>query len=67
MKNSLRIPLTLTVVVIMAGIAIYVNRSFISNKPLPSSSTIIIWAVVSVILVGITIWSWMRGKNNKKN
>jgi hypothetical protein len=26
----------------------------------------IIWIVVSVILIGITIWSWLRNKKNSK-
>ena len=64
MKLSLRIPLTLTVIVFMTGIIVFIKR-MAGSLPLPSSSTIIIWVVACVILIGITVWSWLRDKGKK--
>ncbi len=60
MKLSLRIPLTLAVIVVITGIIAFIK---ISSKagPFPTSN-FIIWIVASIILIGITIWSWMRNK-----
>ena len=66
MRLSLRIPIALTIVVFMLGFTIFLNRTFISHQPLPSSSTIIIWVIVLVIMIGITIWSWLSGRNKTK-
>jgi hypothetical protein len=60
MKLSLRIPLTLTVIVVMTGIIAFISRT-VRGVPLPTSY-IIIWIVASVILIGITIWSWLRNR-----
>lgn len=61
MKLSLRIPLTLTVIVVMTGIIVFFNRHLVKGQPLPTTY-VIIWAVVSVILIAITIWSGLRNK-----
>ena len=62
MKLSLRIPLVLTIIVVVTGIIAIIKRSA-SNNPF-STATILIWAFVSAILIGITTWSWMQGKKN---
>ena len=60
MKPSLRIPFTLTIIVVVTGIIAFIK---IGTKagPFPTSS-FIIWIVVSAILIGITVWSWLRNK-----
>jgi prepilin signal peptidase PulO-like enzyme (type II secretory pathway) len=64
MKLSLRIPLTLTIIVVVTGIIAFIR---ITTKAGPFPMTyFIIWIVVSVILIGITIWSWLRNKKNSK-
>jgi hypothetical protein len=60
MKLSLRIPLTLTVIVVMTGIIVFIKKA-IKAEALPTSY-FIIWIVASVILIGITVWVWMRNK-----
>ena len=60
MKLSLRIPLTLTVIVVMTGIIVFI-RHLVKGQPLPTTY-VIIWAMVSVILIAITIWSGLRNK-----
>jgi hypothetical protein len=61
MKLSLRIPLTLTVIVVMTGIIAFIRRTASGKAPFPTSY-FIVWIVVSVILIGITVWSWLRNK-----
>jgi hypothetical protein len=61
-KLSLRIPLTLTAIVILTGIIAFLRIS--KTGPIPMTY-FIIWIVVSVILIGITIWSGLR--NRKKS
>jgi hypothetical protein len=58
MKLSPRIPLTLTVIVVM-GIIAFIK---IMTKATFPTAYFIIWIIVSVILIGITIWSWLRNK-----
>ena len=58
MKLSLRIALTLTIIVVM-GIITFIK---IMTKASFPTSYFIIWIVVSVILIGITVWSWLRNK-----
>lgn len=58
MKLSLKIPLAVTYVVVLTGIVIFVSRG-IRGKPF-STSSLIIWLVASVILAGISLWSWLR-------
>jgi hypothetical protein len=60
MKLPLRIPLTLTIVVVVTGIIAFIKISK-NAGPFPTSY-FIIWIVVSVILIGITVWSWLRNK-----
>ena len=60
MKLSLRIPLTLTIIVVVTGIIALIK---IAGKAGAFPTTyFIIWLVASIILVGITIWSWQRNK-----
>ena len=58
MKLSLRIPLTLTIIVVVTGIIAFIRISTRAG-PFPTSY-FIIWLIGSVILIGITIWSWLR-------
>jgi hypothetical protein len=60
MKLSLRIPLTLTIIVVVTGLIVFI-RHMARAEPFPTSY-FIIWIVVSVILIGITVWSWLRNK-----
>ena len=59
MKPSLRIPLTLTVVVVMGIITVIKIMTKAGAFP---TTYFIIWIVVSVILIGSTVWSWLRNK-----
>lgn len=59
MKLSLRIALTLTVIVVMGIIAFVKITAKIGTNP---TTYLIIWIVVSVILIGITVWSWLRDR-----
>jgi hypothetical protein len=64
MRLSLRIPLTLTIIVVVTGIIAFVK---ISRGPGTFPTTyFIIWIVVSVILIAITIWSWLHGRRKQK-
>jgi hypothetical protein len=65
MKLSLRIPLTLTVVVAIAGIVIFIRNSTRGGS-LPTSD-FIIWGVVLVLSIGVTTWSWLRNKTKSKS
>lgn len=60
MKLSLRIPLILTIIVVVTGIIAFI-KIMTKAGPFPISY-FIIWIVVSVILIGITVWSWLRNK-----
>jgi len=60
MKLSLRIPLTLTVIIVMTGIVVLIKQS-VKGTFFPLSY-FIIWGIVSVIFIGITFWSWQRNK-----
>jgi hypothetical protein len=60
MKLSLRIPLILTIVVVVTGLIAFI-KIMIKAGPFPTSY-FIIWVIVSVILIGITVWSWLRGR-----
>ena len=64
MRLSLRIPLTLTVIVVITGIIAFIKISK-NAGPFPTSY-FIIWIVVSLILIGITVWSWLRNKQKSK-
>jgi hypothetical protein len=58
MKLSLRIPLTLTIIVVVTGIIAFLKISA-RGGPFPTSY-FIIWIIVSLVLIGITVWSWLR-------
>jgi uncharacterized membrane protein HdeD (DUF308 family) len=58
MKLSLRILLTLIVIVVM-GIITFVK---IATQAAFPTTYFMIWIVVSLILTGITIWSWLKDK-----
>ena len=60
MKLSLRIPLTLAIIVVVTGIIAFI-KIMTKAGPFPTSY-FIIWIVVSVILTGISDWSWLRNK-----
>jgi hypothetical protein len=58
MKLSLRIALTLTVIVVM-GILTIIKIMTQASFP---TAYLIIWIVVSVILIGITVRTWLQTK-----
>ena len=60
MKLSLRIPLTLTIIVVVTGIIAFIKIAMKAGA-FPTVP-FIIWLVGSLILIGITIWSWLRNK-----
>ena len=60
MRLSLRIPLILAIVIVVTGIIAFIRISAKTGS-IPTTY-FIIWIVVSVILIGITIWSWLRNK-----
>jgi hypothetical protein len=58
MSLSIRIPLGLTIAVILIGIVVFTKiRSQTGVFPM---TPFILWMIASVILIGITIWSWRR-------
>jgi lipopolysaccharide export LptBFGC system permease protein LptF len=60
MKLNTRIPLIPTIIVVVVmGIITFVK---IATKATFPTSYFIIWILVSVILIGITVWSWLRNK-----
>jgi hypothetical protein len=58
MKLSIRIPLGLTIAVVLIGVTVFI-RHLTKGLPLPTT-TVVIWAVAAVILGAITEWSWQR-------
>ncbi len=62
MRWSLRIPLPLTIIVVVTGIIAFIKIAT-KDGTFPTSY-FIIWIVVSAILIGITVWSWLRNKKN---
>jgi hypothetical protein len=60
MRLSLRIPLTLTIIVVVTGIIAFVRIA--ARGGTFSIPYFVIWIVASVILIGITIWSGLRKK-----
>jgi hypothetical protein len=63
MRLSLRIPLTLAFIVVVTGIIAFIK---IGAKPGPFPTIyFLIWIVASIILIGITVWSWLRGGEKK--
>ena len=55
MRLSIRIPLGLTIAVIVIGIVVFTKIH--SNTGVLPMTPFIIWIIASVILIGITIWS----------
>jgi hypothetical protein len=60
MRLSLRIPLTLAIIVVVTGIIAIVKIST-RGGTIPTTY-LVAWIVVSIILIGITPWSWLRGR-----
>jgi hypothetical protein len=64
MKLSVRIPLGLSIAVTIAGIIVFTHFSK-GSGPFPTTY-FIIWIVVDVILIAITIWSWLHGRRKQE-
>ncbi len=64
MRLSIRIPLGLTIAVIVIGIVVF-SRISSQTGALPTTP-FIIWLIASVILIGITIWSALGFKGINK-
>jgi hypothetical protein len=64
MRLSLRIPLTLTVIIVVTGIIAFVKISSKSGA-LPMTP-FILWMIASVILIAISIWSALGFKGINK-
>jgi hypothetical protein len=60
MKPAVRIPATLTLIVVVTGILAF-KRIAIRSGQLPMTY-FIAWIIVSVVLIGFSIWSWRRSK-----
>jgi hypothetical protein len=60
MKLSIRIPLTVTIIVVVTGIIAFAKRMMTAG-PFPTSY-FVVWILVSVILIGVTVWSSLRNK-----
>ena len=60
MRLSIRIPMGLTIADIILGIAVFTKtRSQTGALPI---TPFIVWIISCVILIGITLWSWLRNK-----
>ena len=62
MKLSLRIPLTLTMIVFMTGVITLIKHA--ARGEVYPTTYLVVWIVGSVVLGGISFWSWQRNKNN---
>jgi hypothetical protein len=60
MRLSLRIPLGLTIAVVAIGIIVFYKISSVTGV-LPMTP-FILWIIASVILIAITVWSWLGFK-----
>jgi hypothetical protein len=60
LKLSLRIPLILTIIVVVTGIIAFIKIA--TRAGTYPTFYFIIWIVATVILAGIMVWSWQRGK-----
>jgi Na+/melibiose symporter-like transporter len=65
MKLSIRIPLGLTIAVVIIGIITFLRIS--KNGGAFPTTYFIIWLVVALILALITIWSWMRERRSDQH
>ena len=62
-KLSVRIPVTLTIIVVVTGIIAFIKISAkLGQFPMPY---FIAWIIGSVLLIGISIWSWLRNKKRQ--
>ena len=64
MKLSIRIPLGLTIAVVIIGIVVFSKIS--SQTGALPMTPFIIWIIVSIILIAITIWSALGFKGINK-
>ncbi len=66
MRLSLRIPLILTIIVVVTGILAFIKIS--RNTGVLPMTSFILWIIVSIILIAITIWSALgfNGINKQK-
>ncbi len=64
MKLSIRIPLGLTIAVVVIGIVVFTKIS--SQTGALPMTPFIIWLIVSIILIAITIWSALGFKGINK-
>ena len=64
MRLSIRIPLGLTITVVIIGIVVFTKIS--SKTGVLPMTPFILWIVASVILIGITIWSALGFKGINK-
>jgi uncharacterized membrane protein YidH (DUF202 family) len=62
---SIRIPLGLTIAVVIIGIVAFLRIS--KNAGTVPTTYFIIWIIVSIILIAITIWSWMRNRRSDQH
>ena len=64
MRLSVRIPLGLTIAVIIIGMVVFTKIS--SQTGTLPMTPFILWVIVSVILIAITIWSVLGFKGIRK-
>ncbi len=64
MRLSIRIPLGLTIAVVLIGIVVFTKIS--SQTGALPMTPFIIWLIVSIILAGITVWSALGFKGISK-
>ena len=64
MRLSIRIPLGLTIAVVVIGIVAFTKIS-LQTGALPVTP-FIIWLIASIILIGITVWSALGFKGISK-
>jgi|WetSurMetagenome_2_1015567.scaffolds.fasta_scaffold494747_2 hypothetical protein len=60
LEPSVRIPATLTLIVVVTGIIAF-QRIARRSGQLPMQY-FIAWIIVSVVLIGFSIWSWRRSR-----
>ncbi len=64
LRLSIRIPLGLTIAVVLIGIVVFTKISS-QTRALPMTP-FILWIIASIILIAITIWSALRSKGINK-
>ncbi len=60
MRLSLRIPLTLTIIIVVTGI-IAIAKISAKGGSIPTTY-LVLWIIVSILLIGITVLSWLRNR-----